>query len=192
MDEEKNDEIESDSSTDTELEEDNVEKSKSSKEESLAILRKKNTELSEELNKLKSEDRNLSSEDKESKDSGVSRLLFERDMKKAVRRWNNENNVPEDIWKKIKSKSSLKGDEDDEEIYQKISEAYESLPEIKEQRKQELINEGKKQAQKEFSDEEMNLGEGGEPTDSKTKPRITAKGKRWLEGFGVSEKELEK
>lgn len=181
------------------------------KDKNFAELRKKNEQLEkdlaeerrlrqEEANKrkldVKEEDDDEDEEEDKDKDpkkskseiSEATRLMFDRDMKKAVRSWNSKNKVTADEWAAIKKRVSLNGDELDSEIEEKIDAAYHSIPSVREKRDKELILKGKKEAMKEFQDEELDLGGGGDgDLGGGDAPRFNSKEKKWLDGFGVNQ-----
>lgn len=128
---------------------------------------------------------------KEKKVSEAEKLLFDRDLKKAVNRWSKEHKVTKEEWAEIKKKVTLNGDELDDEIYEKISSAYEGLPNVKEKRESELIEKGKKEAMKQFQDSELDFGGGGDSGNGGNQPtkRFTSQENKFLNAFGVTEEE---
>lgn len=130
-------------------------------------------------------------EDEKSKDSPL-KIIFERDMKEAVRQWNKKNKVSSEEWVQIKSKISLNGEETLSEIQDKIDEVYQSIPSVREKRDKALIEKGKKLAMSEFQDEELDIGGGGGDSDfgGQAETRLNAKSKTWAKGLGLSDKEI--
>ena len=208
----KDESSEEESSPSTDSEEENVDPDsdeENDKDKNFSALRKKNKSLEEENKELKEKnesleetegDRNLEKDDeddpekdKKEKPSDVDKKLFDRDMKKAVRNWNSKNKVSKEEWAKIKDKVSFEGNEDDDQIYEKINDAYSSLPGVREKREKELKEEGKKEAMNEFQDSEMDFGGGGDIDHGGTnEPRFTQKEKSWLKTFGVTKEEQKK
>lgn len=181
--EEESSAFEEDSSNSSESEE-------SDKEKNLRKLRERNKQLEEENERLKKgeqDKRNLGESDNKSSD--IVKVLFDRDMKSTVKKWNKDNPVSASEWEKIKGKVSFKGDEDADDIYQKITEAYESLPEVKAKKEKAIADKAKAEALGEFTGEEMDLGTGGgEPSGTESAPKFNQKTKKMLDAFGVPEK----
>lgn len=180
------------------------------KDNNLAALRKSKQTLEEENEKLRialsqkeESDRSLSlgNDDEERKeekkpvkkdDSDTLGKVFERDMREATYQWNKTNKVSSEEWAKVKSKVQLKGDETVSEIKDKIEEAYQSLPEVRQKRDKELIEKGKKLAMQNFTDEELDNGGGGDIDfgSGESTPRYNAKTRGFARGLGLSEKDL--
>jgi hypothetical protein len=123
----------------------------------------------------------------EGKKSDDASVLFERDMREASYRWSKTNkDVTDQEWQAIQSKVSLKGDETVSEIEDKISEAYEGLPTVREKRDQQLIEKGKKEAMRQFRPDEMDLSGGDvDLGGGEGQVRHSAKEQAWLRSFGV-------
>lgn len=175
-------------------------KPQSDKDRNFAELRKRQQELEKENERLRESVRqqDLGSrslvekpqEEEERNSSEVHKVIFERDMKKAVKRWSEKNQVTPEEWAHIKKQVSLKGDELDDEIYEKIDTAYNSLPGVRQKREQELVKKAKLEAMREFQDDELDLGGGGDiDLGGGSEPRFTPKEKSWLNAFGVTPEE---
>lgn len=174
------------------------------KDQNFANLRAEKERLEKELAEARAQsqqnDRSLSVEPEETpsekpQDNNVDTLkvIFERDAKEATRMWNRKNEVTAEEWQTIKSKVALRGDETQSEIYDKIDEAYHSLPSTREKREKELIEKGKQEAMRQFSDEELDVSTGGDADYSGTpQPRYNQKTKAWAKGLGLSDEELSK
>lgn len=119
-------------------------------------------------------------------------VLFKRDLKEATKAWNKDNDVSATEWAQIQKKVTLKGDETQSEIAEKIEEAYQGLPSVREKRDKAMIDKGRKQADSEFSDEEMGTGTGGDvDLGGERKPRFNRKTKDFAKKVGgMSDKEL--
>lgn len=168
-------------SSSSESDDTDVETEESDKDKNFGKLRKIKEDLEKENKELKE------------KGSDAKTILFDQNKKKAVRKFGSDNKISDEVWEKIKNKITLKGDEDDEEIYQEIQNVYESLPDVKAQKEKELIEKGRTEGLKGFTEEEMDLGTGGEPpTGEKPPVRLTSKDKKWLDVFGVTEEERKK
>jgi len=132
----------------------------------------------------------LDSEEDKGKGSDFNKVIFQRDMKKAVNRWSKEHKVSKEQWDNVRKSVSLKGDELDDEIYDKIQSAYSSLPEVRETREKELIEKGKKEAMQQFQDSELSFGGGGDAGYSgQPKKKFSDKEKKMLDVFGVTSEE---
>lgn len=115
-------------------------------------------------------------DEKERRDASLTaefnKTLFDRDKQKATRRWNEEHPDVTDVeWNSICENVVLKGDEDDEMIYRKINFAYESLPSVQARREKQLIEKGRQEALREFSDSEMDIGAGGDSVSGSDKSK---------------------
>lgn len=177
------------------------------KDKNFAELRKKNEDLERENEELRqklggnSTERTLVVEDGDEAPKGkkevatdATKVIFDRDMKKAVRKWNTKNKVSKEEWATIQNSVHLRGDEDDEEIYEKIDASYNSLPSVKQKREKELIDQGRNEAMRELSDEELDMGVGGgdstAPGAGQAQPRFNQKTRSFVKGLGMSQKEL--
>lgn len=172
----------------------NLRKKAETLEKENEILRKQITAKSEAERSLapkKKEVEEEEIEEEKSKDSPL-KIIFERDMREAVRQWNKKNKVSSEEWAQIKSKVSLNGDETLSEIQDKIDEIYQNIPAIREKREKALIDKGRKMAMSEFQDEELDIGGGGGDSDfgGQAEVRLNAKSKKWAKGLGLSDKEI--
>lgn len=184
---------ESSASSESSETQEKVEEKEDDKDKNFSQLRKKHSEeLSERDQKIaeleaqieKPEERTLG--EAKGKGDDVSKTLFNRDLAKATRKWNKEHKVSAEEWKQVQDKVSLAGDEDDDLIYEKITDAYESLPSVKEAREKELIEKGRNEGKAEFSDSEMDIGGGGEVVEGSEKERkFSEKETALLDKFGV-------
>lgn len=198
MAEEEKEDVQEESSTSSESTESQVEGTEDDKEQNFSQLRKKHSEeLSERDERIaelesqveKPEERVLS-EAKEEDGKDASKTLFEHDLKKATRKWNRDHKVSASEWKQIQDKVSLVGNEDDDLIYERVTDAYESLPAVKEAKKKELIEQGKKEGIAEFTDSEMDIGGGGEVVEGSEKGvKLSQKDEKFLDDFGVTKEE---
>lgn len=190
--------VQEESSTSSEASESQeVEETDDDKEQNFSQLRKKHSEeISERDERIaelesqveKPEERVLS--EAEGKEGDTSKTLFEHDLKKATRKWNRDKKVSASEWKQVQDKVSLAGNEDDDLIYEKITDAYESLPAVKEAREKELIEKGKKEGKAEFTDSEMDIGGGGEIVEGSEKGvKLSPKEEKFLDTFGVTKEE---
>lgn len=182
------------------------EKGGDDKSNNLAALRKKNKELEDENARLKAGEgdkkdssRSLLTEDEEDEEDSKSKKLdpikvvFQRDVKEATHQWNKKNKVSSEEWQQIQKKVSLTGEETLSEISDKIDEAYNSLPSVRERRDKELIEKGKKIAMTQFQDEELDSFGGGDSGNSQGEtPKGTAKERKFLSSFGVTPEEQKK
>lgn len=134
--------------------------------------------------------------DKKDTSSGEPSAVFIRDRKEAALKWNQKRKVPAAIWKKIQGAVNLTGKETETEIYNKIESAYLNIPEVRKERDQKLINQGRRLERGEISDDDMDIGGGSGSDISRgsdgggNKPRHNAKTKTWAKGLGLKEKEL--
>lgn len=169
------------------------------KDKNFASLRKKLEETEKELARVKAEkekevDRSLAGDEpevKKPKADDTLKVIFERDVKEATRLWNKKTTVSSEEWAQIKSKVQLKGDETQSEIQDKIQEAYESLPGVRQKRDKELIEKGKRLAMSEFSDDELDMGGGGDvDLGGGGEVRVSKQTKTWATRLGLSEKEI--
>lgn len=163
-------------------------------------LEKENEELKKGKAPIEDDKRDLNtgkddeedeSEDDEDDTPDPIKVVFDRDVREATNLWNKKNKVTADEWKQIKAKVSLTGDETVSEIQDKIDEAYASLPEVRKKRDQELIDKGRKQAMSEHTDEELDMGGGGEGYGESrgSEPVLNPKEKKFLNNFGVSKED---
>lgn len=184
------------------------------KQKNLANLRKKsealekeNAELKKQLESKGSDNRTLGEEDddEEDKDKGKEKkiekksdsdpleIVFKRDLKEATRTWNKKNKVTDEEWGEVKKRVSLKGDETQSEIFEKIDEAYSNLPSTRKKREKEIFDKGKKAAMSEHTDDELDFGGGGADVDlegSGGATQLNSKSKKWGKGLGLTDKEL--
>lgn len=135
-------------------------------------------------------------ESKDSKEESPLKIIFDRDVKEATRQWSKKNKVSQDEWNKIRSKVSLTGKETVSEIYDKIDEAYQALPSVREKRDKELIEKGKKLAMRQAQDDELDSFSGGDSgslgDDSGQSTKVTPTEKKFLSSFGVTADEQKK
>jgi len=132
-------------------------------------------------------------EEKKPKADDTLKIIFQRDMKEAVHQWQSTNKVTPEEWAQIKGKVSLKGDETLSEIKSKISEVHQSLPTVRAKRDKELIEKGKRMAMSEFSDDELDIGGGGDADfGGETETRFTSQEKRFMDSMGVTPEERKK
>ena len=180
----------------------------SDKDKNFRALERKRKELEEENERLriqleekKESELNLDPEDggKESpeKEEGEKSedplaIVFKRDVKEAVRVWAKKTPVSSELWRKIKSKVSLKGDETVSEIQDKIQEAYDSLPEVRQAREAEIAKKAKQEAMNMFQDDELDVGSGGDSEFESKKPiQVNSKTKSFAKHVGgLSDKEI--
>lgn len=167
------------------------------KDKNFANLRKKAEDLEREnaelRDRLGKEDKRSLVEEKDDESNDTKKYIFERDIKEATRQWNKKNQISTEEWGQIRKKVSLKGDETESEIYDKIDEAYQTLPSVRDKREKELVEKGRKEAMQSFRDDELDLGSGGDiDTGGGEAPRLTTKEKTWLKAFGVSPEEQKK
>ncbi len=122
----------------------------------------------------------------------VSAVIFKRDMKEAVLTWNRENKVEPEEWAMIKKGVNLKGDETLSEIKEKIQSAYEALPSVRAKRDQALIDKGRKEAMRDFNDDEMDFGGQGD-ADMGAIPavRVSSKARSFAKSMGMSDKDIQ-
>lgn len=216
MSEEEKKDVTSESSTDSESDPESKkgEEEGDNKNKNFAELRKKVKELENENVALKKtqegevDKRSLSLKEEEKDEeednkgktkkpelntSEYQKLLFDRDMKRAVKSWSTKNKVSADEWTEVKKLVSLKGDETDLEIEEKIESAYHSLPSVRKKREADIIVKARKEAMKQFKDDELDLGGGGDVDfNSDTEPRFNSKEKKWLDNFGVKPEDRKK
>ncbi len=152
-----------------------------------STLEKENAELRQKLESNKTIEKD---EEKKPEKADPLKVVFERDLKDVAREWNKKNKVTADEWAELKKRVTLKGDETRGEIQDKIDEAYHSLPGTRAKREKELIEKGKRQAMREFNDEELDTGSGGDvDMGSGNEPRFNSKEKNFLKTFGVTAEE---
>lgn len=148
-----------------------------------------------ELQRQLAEKRSLDGGEEEEPDEKktVEQIVFERDQKDAVREWNKKNNVPSDVWEKVKGKVALTGSETKGEILDKIEEAYQALPEVRQAREAKIAKEAREKAMRDFSDDELDLGGGGDvDLGGDTAPRFTTKESAILKMANVTADERKK
>lgn len=199
MDIENKDVIVDSSSTSEETKVVEAEESKeiNNKDKNFAELRKKAKELEEANKELRAKlegDRSLEINSKEDKKNDPLRIVFERDLKDITREWNKKNSISSEEWAELKKRVTFNGDETRGEIHDKITEAYEALPTTKVKKEKELIEKGKRLAMKQFQDNELDIGSGGDVDlgGGGETPRFTAKEQHFLKVFGVSKEEQAK
>lgn len=150
-------------------------------------------ELARKLAEKEENNRSLGDdEEKDKKPDPTIKVLFERDLKEATRQWNKANKATAEEWAVIKSKVSLRGDETMSEISDKIDEAYHSLPSVREKREKEIALKARKEAMREFSDDELDSGGAGGDVDlgGGTPTRLNDKTKKWARGLGLTPEEM--
>lgn len=203
---EESDNSESDESDNSESDEDAVESdddSDSDKDKNFSELRKTKQRLEKENRELRQkleeegEDRSLDlgGEDQEEKKEQKDPLkaVFERDVRDATREWNKENEATAEEWAQVRKRITLTGEETRSEIYDKIDEVYNTLPDVRKRREKQLIEKGKKEAMGQFQDSELDIGGGGDVDLGEGKsPRFTPKEKAWLDGMNVPKEERKK
>lgn len=115
------------------------------------------------------------------------KAVFDRDLRMAIKGWRGKNSVTADEWSSIQKRVVFSGDELPDEIAEKIDAAHAQLPGVRERREKELVEKGRKSAMREFSDEDMDIGGGGDAgmTGGEPETRFTEKENRWLNTFGV-------
>ena len=121
--------------------------------------------------------------------SSAEKIAFNRDLQDVARGWNKEHNVSDSEWAEIQKKVTFTGKELRSEILEKINEAHQSLPTVRQQREKALKDEGRKEAMREIQDQELDLGGGGEGDmgEGGGEPRFTPKERRWMDAFGVGD-----
>jgi hypothetical protein len=160
--------------------------------------RQEKADLQRLLEEKKEKDSTLNIEgdepgEKPKKADDTLKIVFQRDMKEAVHQWQEKTKVSAEEWAQVKAKVSLKGDETISEIKAKISEAYISLPTVRERREKELIEKGKRMAMSEFSDDELDIGGGGDADFSgDVETHFTARERKFLDSMGVTPEERKK
>lgn len=172
------------------------------KDKNFAKLRETNKNLQEENERLKKEarerDNTLDPKDeqdpedpKDNKEPSAAEIIFGNNRKEAARDWNKKNDVSKEEWEAIQERVVLKGDETQGEIYDKIEEAYNNLPAVRERKEKELVEKGRKEAMREYQDDELDIAGGGDPDlGGNPAPRVNKKTRTWAKGLGLSEKEL--
>lgn len=167
----------------------------------LAALRKKldatsaeNASLKKALEESKGAvDRTLlTEEEKKPKKDDTVKVLFERDVKEATIQWTKKNKVTNEEWAAIKARVSLKGDETLTEIVDKIDETFNSLPSVRERRETEIAKKAKLETMRQFQDNELDFGGGGDTVDYGNNNGTTilnSKESKFLKAFGVTPEE---
>lgn len=163
-----------------------------------AELAKKNKELED----LKGGDRNLDlkkdEEDGTTKKKDVPedtiKVIFQRDMKEAVRQFTKKVQVNNEEWQQIKSKVSLRGDETTSEIVDKINEAYETLPSVRKRKEKEAFDKGRKLAMSHSTDDELDFADGGDVDlgDIDASEQIDPRSRTFARSLGLSNEEISK
>lgn len=174
------------------------------KDKNFAALRKQIEERDAEIARLKTlaegkkddDDRTLVPDAKKddtegAREKAAKKVLFERDMKEATRQWNSKNKVTTEEWASIKKAVQLTGDETQSEIMEKIDKEYQALPTVRERREKELIAKGRREALQQFSDDELDLGTGGDiDLGGSTEPKVNNQERAFLRNVaGISKKE---
>ena len=161
--------------------------------------RQEKADLQRQLEEKQDKDSTLNIEGEDKKEEikpkadDTLKIIFQRDMKEAVHQWQEKNKVSPEEWSQIKAKVSLKGDETLSEIKAKVDEVYQVLPSIREKRDKELIEKGKRIAMSEFSDEELDIGGGGDSDlGGESEVRFTPKEKKFLDSMGVTPEDRKK
>lgn len=190
-----------DSSSSSESEEGKVETSEeeeNDKSKNFAELRKQKEETDKENVELRKrlqdkDERTLEEKPEEESKEDVTKVLFDRDLKEATRVWNKKTEVPSDVWARIRKKVSLTGEETQSEILEKIDEAYQNIPSVREKRDKALVDQGKNEAMKNFQDSEMDIGGGGDVNLGEgSQTKINPKEKIWLDKMGVKPEDQKK
>jgi hypothetical protein len=146
----------------------------------------------EEEDKTKVKDKAKATEKKPAENEALA-VVFQRDLKEATRTWNKKNKVTNEEWLDIKKKVALKGDETLSEILEKIDEAHNSLPSVRERREKEIFDKGRKAAMSDIQDDELDMGGSGgdiDLGDGGTERRVTGKTKKFAKAMGLTDKEL--
>ena len=158
-----------------------LEKESKAKDEEIANLRKA---LGDNGNQDLKTDNNESNE--------TLKVIFNRDLKEATLRWTKDNKVSQEDWAKIRDKVTLKGDETLTEITEKITEAYQSLPTVKDKLIKDAFEKGKREAMRNFRDDELDIGSGGDfdMGSSGDEPVLDNKTKTWAKAFGLTNEEI--
>lgn len=127
-------------------------------------------------------------EDEGDKKPTVEQVVFNRDKKEAVIEWSKTHKgVTPEVWNEIKEKITLKGDETKSEILEKIDQVHDSLPAVRTEREKKIADEARNKAMREFNDDELDLGSGGDiDLGGGTAPQFSPKEKKFLDSFGVS------
>jgi hypothetical protein len=188
-----------DSNKDVNLDESDSDKNFANLREKVKKTEEEKAELLKENELLKQKvdggDRTLDDSDEEEDKptaDDFEKTLFKRDNKEATRLWNKEHKVSGEIWDKIKSKVSLSGTETQSEIYDKINDAYEGLPEVRKAREDSIKKETQMETIKQFQDSDLDVGSGGdfnagEPSGFKH----DAKSKKFAKGVAnLTDKEI--
>jgi hypothetical protein len=168
------------------------------KDKNIAALRTRKEALEKENDQLRKDiEEARKAPKKEEKPDPVKddtmKVIFDRDTREATRQWTKGNKVTAEEWKSIQEKVSLNGDETISEITDKIDEAYQSLPHVREKREKDLIEKGKKIAMTNFQDDELDIGGGGDvDLGGGGEANLTGKEKGFLSSFGVSPDEQKK
>jgi len=169
------------------------------KSKNFAELRKQLKEAQEERDRYKAltekpeESRTLADKPKIEKPKEEGDPLFSRDLKDATYEWNKTNKVSNEEWQAIKSKVSLTGEETRSQILDKITEAYQSLPSIRQKREQDLINKAKQEAMRQMSDDELDIGGGGDVSlGGENTPKIDKKTRMWAKAMGMTDEQIAK
>ncbi len=185
--------VKENSSSSSESDESKVETQEDDKDKNFAKLREKVETLEEENESLREQvgSKSERSLDGEANIDEVEKVVFNRDKKKAIRKFNSDKEISDEEWKSFRDKVKLTGEEDDELIYQKMEDAYNTLPSVREQREKELIEKGKKEAMSQFTDQEVDIGSGGDVSgETSKKVRLNAKEKRFAKSMGVDEEDI--
>lgn len=148
------------------------------------------------LNERDSQDFSLDSkaEEKEEQPAGES-AIFKRDMKEATRLWTRANKPTSEQWAQIKSKVTLNGDETQSEIEDKIQEAFDGLPDVRQKREEQIRQEERKKLMGDFNDNELDVGTGGDfdPGSGDQPVRLSAKDKAFAKNVGgLTDEEIAK
>lgn len=174
----------------------NPEPGQDDKDKNFAELRTKKEQLEKENEDLRKENESLKKPADDSKKDiqDPLKVVFDRDLKEATFQWSEKNKPTADDWAELKKKVTFKGDETLSEIKAKMSEAYETLPSVKQRKEKELIDKGRKQAMREFNDEEMDFGGGGDVDlgGGSNTSQLNSKEKKFLKNFGVTPEEAKK